>query len=88
MEVQNKMEYIIRPCEKPNKGSMGLTFDVDLPMRVQKDEVIELILRKEPWDEEWSWLNSKYWRVDHIVHRKKNGGYVMDISVSSPLSKK
>lgn len=80
------MKYIVNPGFKPNQPVGGLTFEVDLPMRVFKGEVVELTLREEPCEKE-PWINSKYWRVDHIVHRKENGGYVMDISVSPPLSK-
>jgi len=83
------MEYILRPCERPEGGSLGLTFNVDLPMELLKDDVFEHALRPEtPWDKNWSWLNGTFWRVDGIIYRKKDAGYIKEIIISPPLSKR
>lgn len=81
------MRYILRACERPGAGSLGITFEVDLPMRIFTGETFEHTLQEEPWPKEWEWLNGEFWRVDRIIHRKRDGEYIPELLISPPLSK-
>jgi len=81
------MKYIIRPCEKPGGGSLALTFRVDLPMTLHIGETFEHTVQEDPWPKEWDWLNGNYWRVDNVIYRKEDDGYITEVIVSPPLSK-
>lgn len=86
---EKEYKHLLRPCEIPEGGSLGLTFEVDLPMELRRGDVFEHSLRKEePWDKEWDWLNGTFWRVDGVIYRKKGKGYIKEISISPPLSKR
>lgn len=81
------MKCLIYPCERPME-SRGVTYVINLPMRLQKSEVVELDFIKETkpslvWGDEDVWIYSDLWQVDQIVHVKtEKGKYQMKIYVS------
>lgn len=77
------MRYYVYPCIKP-KVTISLYMEIDWPVEVRKDEVIELNMNDLVKSEKML-VNKEYWVVDHVVHKSVNNKYIHTVLYVTPV---